>query len=488
MASLPISGRVLLAYGLPGLPLAVLGLPLFIYLPTFYAESVGISLTTIGLVLLTARLWDVVTDPIIGALSDRTGGRLGRRRPWILASLPILCISIEFLFAPSQQAGVGHLLIWSMLLYLGWTMIQLPHAAWGAELSSDYHQRTRITGVREALVLIGTLMAAATPTLLGIGSDGGASDGQAGNREVLRVLALALVVGLPLASLIACTGVPDPPRRARRHGDWRARCHEGYRALIGNRAFLRLIAAYLLNGIANGLPATLFLLFVGHVLAIPDKAGPLLFLYFGCAVVGIPFWIWASARIGKSRAWIIAMAANCLIFGWAPFLGAGDYMPFLIICVLSGICLGADLALPPSMQADVVDLEYVEGAEPRTGLYFALWGMATKLALALAVGISFPLLDLAGFDAARSAVNDEDGLFILAVLYGALPITFKLAAMALMARFESGMPIGSINGRADHHRASNRNPRELLRRDHPSGTANRRPSQRNAPPITGSRA
>lgn len=451
MASPPLSARVLLAYAAPGLPLAILSLPLFIFLPTFYAESLGLSLTIIGIVLLVARLWDVVTDPIIGALSDNTGGRLGRRRPWILASLPLLCISIEFLFVPSPQAGVGHLLIWSMLLYLGWTMIQLPHAAWGAELSSDYHQRTRITGVREALVLIGTLIAAATPALLSIGSDGAVGDSQVGNQEVLRVLAMALIVGLPVASLIACACVPDPPRRTRPRGDWQARFHEGYRALIENRTFLRLIAAYLLNGIANGLPATLFLLFVGHVLAIPDKAGPLLFLYFGCAVVGIPFWIWSSGRVGKSRAWIIAMAINCLIFGWAPFLGAGDYVPFLIICVLSGVCLGADLALPPSMQADVVDLDHVEGAEPRTGLYFALWGMATKLALALAVGISFPLLDLAGFDAARGAVNDEDSLFLLAVLYGALPIIFKLAAMALMARFENGTPIELINGRADHH-------------------------------------
>ncbi len=435
MAPSPLPKRVLMAYGLPGLPLAVLGLPLFIYLPTFYAETVGIDLATVGLVLLIARLWDVVTDPVVGALSDRTRGRFGRRRPWIAGSLPLLCLSIWFLFVPGDGAGVGHLLLWSILLYLAWTTLQLPHAAWGAELSGDYQERSRITGTREALVIIGTLLAAAAPVLL-------ARNGrEAGLAEVLRALAIGLVIVLPLAALIAVMVTPDPPAdHPDGAGSWRDRIAEGWRALLENRAFLRLILAYLLNGIANGLPATLFLLFVGHMLVLPDKAGELLFIYFACAIFGIPVWVWASGRLSKHRAWLIAMAANCLIFGWAPFLGAGDYLPFLVICVLSGICLGADLALPPSMQADVVDLDSAAGSARRTGLYFAIWGMATKLALALAVGITFPALELAGFNAGDGAVNDEHGLLVLALLYGTLPIVFKAAAMVLMARFGRHMP------------------------------------------------
>ena len=446
MAETPgLSNRILVAYGLPGLPLAVLGLPLFIYLPTFYAETVGIELATIGLALLIARLWDMVTDPVIGVLSDRTRSRFGRRRPWMVGALPLLCLSIWFLFVPPAGAGVGHLLIWSIALYLAWTMFQLTHAAWGAELSSDYHQRSRITGTREALVIVGTLLAAAAPVLLA-GKDGQ----EAGLAAVLRAVAIGLIIGLPLASLLAAALVPDPPVAAppsfiaSRARAWRERMVEGTRAMKENRAFARLILAYFLNGIANGLPATLFLLFVGHVLVLPDKAGALLFIYFACAILGIPLWVWLSGRLDKHRAWLIAMAGNCLIFAWAPFLAAGDYMPFLAICVLSGLCLGADLALPPSMQADVVDLDRAGEAEggggPRTGLYFALWGMATKLALALAVGITFPALDLAGFDASDGAVNDEDRLLVLALLYGALPIVFKIAAMILMARFGRYVP------------------------------------------------
>lgn len=434
-----VPARVLLAYGLPGLPLAVLGLPLFVYLPTFYAETIGLDLAMVGLVLLLARLWDGVTDPLIGVLSDRTTARLGRRRPWILASLPLLCLSVHQLFSPPEDVGVSHLMVWSMLLYLGWTMFQLPHASWGAELSSDYHERSRVTGVRETLVVIGTLLAAAAPVLLGQDTTGSSGLG-----PVLNVLALGLVIALPMTAGLACVGVPDPRMHRRPSPPWRSRLSQAHEALAGNRAFRRLILAYLLNGIANGLPATLFLLYVGHVLVLPGEAGGLLLVYFLCAIAGVPFWVWVSGRVSKHRAWIIAMSLTCLVFAGAPLLGAGDYPPFLVICVLSGFCLGADLALPPSMQADVVDLDPAETGRRRTGLYFALWGMATKLALALAVGISFPLLDLVGFDAADGAVNDEDGLLALALLYGALPILFKVAAMALMARFSFQASMGSV--------------------------------------------
>ena len=128
------------------------------------------------------------------------------------------------------------------------------------------------------------------------------------------------------------------------------------------------------------------------------------------------------------------MLANCIFFASVPFLGAGDASLFLIICMLTGACLGADLTLPASIQADVVDVDTAEGGERRTGLYFAFWGMATKLALALAVGVAFPILDFAGFEAGAET-NAPGALLTLALLYGGVPVLFKLAAVALMWGF-----------------------------------------------------
>ncbi|MDF1791836.1 MAG: MFS transporter [Thalassobaculaceae bacterium] len=411
----------LIAYGLPGLPIGALGVPLFIFLPTFYSQEVGLSLTTVGAILLVARLWDVVTDPAIGALSDRTRSRIGRRRPWLIAAVPVLMLSVWMIFRPPEDAGAWHLLVWSLVLYLGWTMIQLPHSAWGAELSDDYDGRSRIAGSREGFVVVGTLLAAGTPIMLGI-------DGDLRPGAALAALAVALMVVLP-ATVAAAAAVPDHHMQAGQPVPW----SESRRLLLQNRPFLRLILAYLINGLANGLPATLFLLFVEHVLAAPEQQGLLLFVYFLCGILGVPLWLAVARRIGKHRAWCTAMSINAAIFAFVPLLGAGDADIFLAICVATGLCLGADLTLPSAIQADVVDVDTAKGGGRRTGLYFAFWGMATKLALALAVGVAFSLLDLAGFEAA--AKNASGPLLALALLYAGLPVALKAVAITLMWRF-----------------------------------------------------
>jgi glycoside/pentoside/hexuronide:cation symporter, GPH family len=419
-----LSRTRLVAYGGLALPLAALNLPLYVYLPAFYAGHVGTGLSAIGAVLLAARLLDVVTDPVIGELGDRFPTRFGRRRPWLVAAAPLLILATLMLFMPPGGAGVPYLLAWTTLAYLAWTLMLLPYAALGAELSGSYHGRSRITAVREGFVILGILLAAALPAL--VSGDGSVTP------SAMAILAWSMsgLLVLTLAALLALVPepatTPEPPLSVR----------AGLALLSANRPFRRLVLAYLLNGIANGLPATLFLLFVANVLAMPDAAGPLLLLYFVAGVAGVPFWLGISYRIGKHRAWCASMLWACLAFAWVPLLGAGDFWPFLVICVLSGLSLGADLALPASMQADVVDLDRLQSGRRRTGLFFAIWSMVTKLALALAVGLAFPLLDLAGFSAAGT--NTPGALLTLAALYGLLPVAIKLAATALVWRFPLG--------------------------------------------------
>jgi Na+/melibiose symporter-like transporter len=209
-----------------------------------------------------------------------------------------------------------------------------------------------------------------------------------------------------------------------------------------NGPFRRLIAAYFLNGIANGLPATLFLLYVERVLERPDWTGILLFVYFLCGIAAIPLWLRLSRRWGKHRTWVGAMLWAAVVFAFVPLLGPGDHLWFLAVCVLTGVSLGADLTLPPSMQADVVELDTLRSRQSRAGLYFALWGVATKLALALAVGIAFPLLALAGLEPGSESASPS-ALFTLAALYSLLPAAIKLGAIALVA----GYPITAARQR-----------------------------------------
>ena len=405
----------LLAYGLPGLPLAALLLPLFVYLPTFYAETLGLGLGLVGSLLLIARLSDMVTDPLVGALSDRFGWPLGRRRSWMLFGVPLLLLAAHRLFLPPEDAGALYLLVWTVAAYLGATMVQLPYNAWGAEISEDYDERSRIAAAREGCVVVGTLLAAGLPALLA-----------ADLKTAMAVIGWGLVAVLPLAVGWALRSVPEGTFRRNRRIGWR----QGATVLYRNRPFRRLLAAYFLNSIANGLPATLFLLYVAHVLEKQSWSGPLLFVYFACGVAAIPLWLRLSARWGKHRAWTAAMILATAVFALVPLLGPGDHWWFLAICVVTGIGLGADLTLPASMQADVVDLDTLKSGQQRTGIFFALWGIATKLALALAVGLAFPLLELAGFQP-QAAAQPATALLTLVLLYSLVPAAFKLGAIAL---------------------------------------------------------
>ncbi len=410
---------LLLAYAALALPLAALNLPLYVFLPTFWADEVGLGLTAVGLALLGARLLDTVTDPLIGELSDRTRSRLGRRRPWVIAGTPLVALGMWVLFHPPEGATALTLFIWSGIAYLGWTMVTLTYTAWGAELSGDYHERTRITTFREAFVIAGVAIGASLPALLGGGVELG---------RILDWLAIGVLALLPLCLVVVLRFIPEwpaPPHQP-------ARFWAEFRHLWANRPFRTLVFAFLLNSLANGLPATLFLLFAEQRLEAGDATGWLLLVYFLSGVAAAPLWLQLSYRIGKHRAWVGSILWAAAVFATVPLLGPGDIGWFFLICALSGASLGADLALPAAMQADVVDLDRTLSGRARTGFFFAVWSMATKLSFALAVGIAFPILGLVGFDAAGG--NDAVALWTLTLLYGALPIPLKLAAAWLVAR------------------------------------------------------
>ncbi|MEX2644139.1 MAG: MFS transporter [Acetobacterales bacterium] len=414
-----LSWTTLLFYGLPGFALAMPTIPVYVYLPSFYADSVGLGLTATGAVLLFSRVLDVVTDPLVGTASDRLRVPGGRRKPWMVAGAIIAAVALVRLFQPPAEPDAWYLLLWSAVLYLGWTLLAVPYTALGAELSSDYHQRTRITGFREGALLGGILAAGSIPALA---TGFGASEAQS-----LAIVAwLAIGAGAPAIALL-CWRVAEPPRRAAlaaAAGGWRA-----YRDVLHNGPFMRLLAAWFANGLANGLPAVLFPLYLEHGLqADSTQRGILIFLYFVCGVLAIPFWVRLSARYGKHRIWSAAMVAACAAFVWVPALGPGDVWAFGAICVVTGMALGADLALPPALQADVVDYDTLRTGEHRAGLFFALWSMATKLALACAVGFAFPVLDLVGFDTGGG--NSADALLALALIYAALPVVLKIGAIA----------------------------------------------------------
>lgn len=410
----------LLAYGLPGLPLAVLLLPVFVIVPTFYADDLGMGLATVGGILFFARIWDVVTDPLVGVLSDRTTSRFGRRRPWMVLGAPIAMIGSWALFQPPDGVSASYLLLATLVLYLGGSMIMLPYTAWAAELSTHHHERSRIAAAREVAIVLGTLIAIALPAGIGLS-----------RADIFSGTALALLILIPITVAIAVTRLYDPPVKQKApQGGLRS-----YAALLRNRPFRLLVSAYFINGIAYGLPATLFLLYTEHILGRADWSWILLIIYFTSAILGLPAWLAVSRKFGKRKTWITAMAMAALGFCPAVLLGPGDLGWFIVICMITGLPLGAELVMPPSMQADVVDLDMRNrrAETGRAGTLFGLWGVATKVPLAIGVGIAFPLLEVSGFTTGAGP-NSAASLLVLASLYGLLPVAFKLIAIVIIWR------------------------------------------------------
>jgi glycoside/pentoside/hexuronide:cation symporter, GPH family len=418
----PLKATTLLAYAGPALPLALLTLPFYIIVPSTYV-ALGAPIALVGYVLLAIRLMDALTDPLMGVVADRTRGRIGRKH-WFLFGLPLTALSAAMLFTPpAAMSGVGYLALWATLLSLGWTMVLVPYSAWGAELSSSYEGRSRVAAFRETAVFIGTIAALIIPEIV---RQSGVAEARI-NLETLSIFALMIGIGLPALGLFAFWRTPESPDRSTSS----LSLADGFRLMAANKPFLRLIIAFLFNGLANGLPATLFLFFVSDRLQLAQSAGIFLIIYFGAGLIGVPFWLWLARRIAKPRAWAIGMLLACVGFIAAPFLPPGAFAGFLIVCIVTGFAVGADLTLPPSIQADVIESDTARSGSERSATYMAAWSLATKLALALAVGIAFPVLKASGFDPSEN-LRTPAGLTMLAMLYAALPIVLKLIAIAIV--------------------------------------------------------
>jgi Na+/melibiose symporter-like transporter len=409
-----LDATALVAYGSFGMPLAMAALPVYVYLPQYYGGELGVDLTALGALLLALRLADGAIDPLIGAWSDR----LRSRRVAILAAAPVLAIAMVALFLPLPRAQAP-LLLWLgaalAAMYFAYSVAMINHNAWGAELSADPVERTRITATREGLALAGVVIASVAPTLLG---DAGAPASGLG----AYALCFALVT---LLCARALTRAPAPPLAGAPAGSvW-----SELRVPLADPLFRRLLVVFLANGIASAIPATLVLFFIADVLGAQAQQGAFLALDFAAGALAMPLWVRLSARIGKVRAWALGMAGAILAFIWAWGLGPGDTTAFAIVCALSGIALGADLALPPSLLADVIG----RGGETRgAGAYFGVWTLATKLNLALAAGIALPLLAALGY---APGAHDARALSALALVYAAVPCVLKLCAIGALYRF-----------------------------------------------------
>ncbi|WP_265946440.1 MFS transporter [Dechloromonas sp. A34] len=399
-----------LAYGLLGLPLAFAALPIYVHVPRYYAEVAGMPLALLGAILLGARLLDAGIDPWLGWLADR----VARRRMVALALLPFAVGFVALLNPPADHVALW-LLAALALTYLGFSAATVAYQAWGADLGNDSALRTRLTAAREGFGLLGVVFAAGLPALLAADL----SDGIARLSWVLPPLLL-----IAAATTFARVGAGQPLQAPRQP------LLPSLRRVFADLAFRRLLLVFVANGIAAALPATLFLFFVADVLGLEKVSGPLLAVYFIAGAASLPLWVRLSARFGRVLAWLGAMTLAIFAFAGASLLGNGDLWPFAIICVASGLALGADLALPAAIAADLGE------RQGQAGACFGVWNFIAKLNLALAAGLSLPLLGALGYVPGSGA-----GLPALSFAYALLPLAFKALAAFLLWRWRHSLEI-----------------------------------------------
>lgn len=424
-----LSLTALLQYGLFGLPLAMVALPIYVYVPQFYAQRSGLSLATIGAALLTARLLAAFIDPALGWWMER--GHQPYARYVALALAPLL-LGFGALFHPpawGAAAMLGWFLSALLLVYTGFSMAMIAHQSWGAALSPAVAQRARLTAMREGCGLLGVIGAAGVEAAFGY-----------------DVLALAFSACLLLAAALLLRHAPRPPppvpqlvpmtvpmtvpmsvRHPPRAGRF---TRNTLLAPFQSVPFRALFAVLIVNGVAAAIPATLFLFFAADRLQLGSYAGLFLMLYFAAAAASMPLWVALARRWGEARAWGAGMLLAACVFVWAYALGAAALWGFGAICLLSGLTLGADLALPPALLAGVIGAaDTGDAGGARAAAYFGWWNWGVQLNLALAAGIALPLLGWLGYVPGASGST-----VALSVAYCLLPCGLKLLAAAMLWR------------------------------------------------------
>ncbi len=470
-----LSNWSLASYGAPAMPLSMVALPMAVYLPAVYADSegFGLGLAFVGLVMVLSRVFDGITDPLIGFLSDRIRTPWGRRKPFVVLGTPIYIAGICLLFIPpiefteieilgfTMNSGYPWMLGTLVLTYVGATIKDVPYSAWGGELSRNYNERTLITSWREGFTVTGSLIGAFTPAIIFF-------FGYDKPTDAVYFLSLAIAFIMPV--LVANCVISTPEFAVEERRKEKLPLRESFRYVWQNQPYRRLVIIFLFSTIGSAMTNTLSFFFVKHVLLAGDLYGFYLAPYFVSQIIAIPLWFKLSRRIGKHRATMVAIfwysLWSCFIplIAIAPaiwfdafeigkllsFLPAdahastvayfediptGKFLFFIAVMCLKGSSIGALSALPYAMAADVIDVDESRTGKRQAGSYFSIWLMTRKLAYALGLFVGTNVVVFFGFNSLADPMNTTNtafALIMLACCYSVVPALFKFVAIPLL--------------------------------------------------------
>ena len=415
MSNHSVAFRTILAFGTIAFPLGMIGLPVAIYLAPLYSGHLGIGLGIVGAALIGTRLLDFVTDPLIGIVSDRWRPSIGRRRVWLIIGTLTLGGGIYMLFCPPGEVNAVYFVVAVSFAYFGLTTLRLPYTAWAAELSPDYHVRTKISSTTQFFAIFGLLASTLVPAYLIAQYDASPVD-------IMRALGWIIMILLPITSTIVFFTVPEPeaPPKSEKFNAANAA-----KMLMSNGPFVRLTLASLIATLGEAFRQSTTVFFARDVVGL-ENIGQVYFFYFAAGLVTVPLWTMFAGRIEKHRALTFALVIVAITNALMFFLSHGDVAAFYVLFVAKGMCYGGVVVLPYAMIADTVDMDTADTLDRQQGLFYSVEAMVQKLGSAVGAGLPLILLAMVGYNAAGE--TNVDALHSLSVIYSLLPSVFILIA------------------------------------------------------------
>jgi Na+/melibiose symporter-like transporter len=416
----------LMAFALASLPAAALQLPLTVYLPNYYASHLGLKLSIVGATFGLVRLLDILLDPAIGLAIDATRTPFGRFRPWMLASIPVLMLSVYMIFMAEPGTTSTYLLVWLLVMYAGYSMVVLGHASWAAALAPKYHQRSRIYGVMQATGVFGTVSVLALPPLI-------ATFGNPNRAAGIQAMGWFIVAVIPITVALCSLAVHEPVRaeKSERLG-WR-----DYWGLVARPSMLRILLSDLALALGPAITAVLYLFFFVQVLGYTrTQTDVLLLLYILAGVFGAPFWAQIAKRLGKHR----TVMLGCVLYGFAQALvfvlpHANLYL-MTPAMLFAGFVVSCFSFLIRAMVADVSDEVRLDIGKDRTALLYALITSTSKVGSTLAAIIIYPTIEYFGFVGKEGVTNTPSALNALTACYVIVPVLTMFVGAALLRGYK----------------------------------------------------
>ncbi len=428
--------RTVIAYGAPAIGAGYMYLLLSLYVMKFATDILLIAPALMGAIYSLSRLWDAVSDPLIGYISDRTTGGLGRRRTWILVSCLPIAAGFYMVFTPPLSLSEDALVWWMGVAVIGFysamTIFYVPHLSLGAELSDNYHERSRMFGARHAAYILGCILSLVSLQFLlnEEYSEGGDVRGLAAE---LALLAVGIMVVLVIFAVVRLRERPEFQGRVAA-GPFKA-----FQDVWQNPHAKLLLVVTFIEHVGSSAIAALTLYVTHYVVGAPTMAPLIILAYMVPSSASVPLWVPLSRRFGKIRVWIGGMLLTGISFGamfLLAFMESAELRLGWIIAmaVLAGLANGCGGTIGPSVQGDVIDYDEHLTGERKEGAYFAAWNFVQKSALGVMLLLTGFVLEFSGF---VPNVEQSQGVKLAMVtLYGLFPLVCYLVGAWMFTHFK----------------------------------------------------